>query len=141
MTGFEDWLPTLLTLAGLKMEIPNGIDGIDFSNILLGQSQLPRPFLYREFPGYGGQQAVWSGKWKAVRQNLIQKKSSDQKGVKQIHETANTMKTELYDLEKDPSESENVADRNPEMMSKLEKIMKSEHQNNPVFPFPVLDNH
>ena len=141
MTGFEDWLPTLLTLAGLKMEIPSGIDGIDFSNILLGQSQLPRPFLYREFPGYGGQQAVWSGKWKAVRQNLIRRERSNPNAVKRIQVTANTMKTELYDLEKDPSESENVADRNPEMMSKLEKIMKSEHQNNPVFPFPVLDNH
>ena len=141
MTGFEDWLPTLLTLAGLKMEIPNGIDGIDFSNILLGQSQLPRPFLYREFPGYGGQQAVWSGKWKAVRQNLIRRERSNPNAVKRIQVTANTMKTELYDLEKDPSESENVADRNPEMMSKLEKIMKSEHKYNPVFPFPVLDNH
>jgi len=141
MTGFEDWLPTLLTLAGLKSKIPNGLDGIDFSNILLGQSQLPRPFLYREFPGYGGQQAVWSGKWKAVRQNLNRQKSLEPNAEKRIHESTSSMKTQLYDLEKDPSETENIADLNPEIISKLEKVMKSEHENNLNFPFPILDNH
>ena len=37
---------------------------------LLGKEQAPRPFLYRESPGYGGQQCVRVGDWKAVRQNL-----------------------------------------------------------------------
>lgn len=139
ITGFEDWLPTLLTLAGLKSQIPNGLDGIDFSKTLLGEMQSPRPFLYREFTGYGGQQAVWSGKWKAVRQNLIRPKSTDPNRKNSKVESTIPLKTELYDIEKDPSESKNVADQNPEMINQLEKLMENEHQFNPNFPFPVLD--
>ena len=71
VTGFEDWLPTLLDLAGAREAIPSsGIDGLSFAPTLLGQAQEPRPFLYREFPGYGGQQSVRVGDWKGVRQGL-----------------------------------------------------------------------
>ena len=61
VTGFEDWLPTLMELAGFKSEIPKGLDGISFAPPLLGRRQRERPFLYREFPGYGGQQSVRVG--------------------------------------------------------------------------------
>ncbi len=70
VSGFEDWLPTILELAGAKDAIPAGTDGVSLAPALLGQKQEPRPFLYRESPGYGGQQAVRVGDWKLVRQNL-----------------------------------------------------------------------
>src|SRR5439155_27288215 len=69
--GFEDWLPTLLALAGAKDSTPKDIDGISFAPTLLGQSQSPRPFLYREFPASGGQQSVRIGDWKGIRQNML----------------------------------------------------------------------
>ena len=48
----------------------HAIDGISFTPTLLGRKQEPRPFLYRESPGYGGQQCVRVGDWKAIRRNL-----------------------------------------------------------------------
>ncbi|MGH7960037.1 MAG: sulfatase-like hydrolase/transferase, partial [Opitutaceae bacterium] len=58
VTGFEDWLPTLLELAGAQKSTPADIDGISFAPTLLGRTQPERPFLYRESPSYGGQQCV-----------------------------------------------------------------------------------
>ena len=70
VSGFEDWLPTLLEVAGAKDSTPKDIDGLSLLPTLRGESQSERPFLYREFPDYSGQQAVRVGDWKAVRQNL-----------------------------------------------------------------------
>jgi arylsulfatase A len=60
VTGFEDWLPTLLDLAGLSKEIPKGLDGISFKAALEGITMPPRPFLYREFPSYGSRRRMES---------------------------------------------------------------------------------
>ena len=82
VTGFEDWLPTLMELIGAQSVRPKGVDGISFAPTLLGRQQEPRPFLYREFPGSGGQQALRAGDWKLVRQHLhpINKNASPQGG-------------------------------------------------------------
>ncbi|MFM9118105.1 MAG: arylsulfatase, partial [Planctomycetota bacterium] len=63
VTGFEDWLPTLLEIGGESARIPAGLDGVSFAPTLLGKSQPPRELLYREFPGYGGQQSIRMGDW------------------------------------------------------------------------------
>ena len=70
---------------------------------LEGKVQDARPFLYREFPGYGGQQSVRVGEWKAVRQNL-------NKGP---------VATELYNIRADESETSNVAEAHPDIVAKL----------------------
>ena len=126
--GFEDWLPTLMDLAGWKREIPRDLDGISFAPTLLGQHQRERSHLYREFPAYGGQQALWSGPWKAVRQQL----SSEGKSA--------SIRTELYQLEQDPREQKDVAAAHPEILHRLEKLMTREHVSSKDFPFPALDN-
>ncbi len=51
VSGFEDWLPTLLELIGAKQATPSGLDGISMAPTLLGQSQEPRPFLVSRVPG------------------------------------------------------------------------------------------
>ena len=62
ISGFEDWMPTLLELIGApQAATPEGIDGISLAPTLLGRKQKPRPFLYREFPSYGGQQTIRVG--------------------------------------------------------------------------------
>jgi len=43
--------------------------------------------------------------------------------------------TELYDLSQDPGESKNVALSNPEIVRKMESIMKQAHTKSDDFPF------
>lgn len=132
VTGFEDWLPTLLELAGLQDKIPAGIDGISFAPTLRGQPQPERPFLYREFPAYGGQQCIRVGQWKAVRQNLLANKKKAAAGRSPTFE--------LYDLAADPQEQQDVAAAQPDVVARLTRLMHQQHTPSKEFPFPALDN-
>lgn len=132
VTGFEDWLPTLLELATGSADVPHEVDGISFAKTLLGGEQPERPFLYREFPGYGGQQSVHQGRWKYVRRNLTG--PDPRTGAKTWQPT-----TELYDLEADPSEKYDLADSFPETVAELAAIAARERLPSKEFPFPALD--
>lgn len=123
VTGFEDWLPTVLELAGLP-DKPTNIDGISFAPTLRGQTQPARPFLYREFPAYGGQQAVRVDDWKVVRQGLNSKAK---------------IKTELYNLKDDPAETTDVAAKNSDLLTKLTDLMRAQHMKSEIFPLPGID--
>ncbi|MDZ4288018.1 MAG: arylsulfatase, partial [Prosthecobacter sp.] len=70
VTGFEDWMPTLLDLADGKDKTPANLDGISFAPTLRGEKQPERPFLYREFPNYSGQQSIRIGNWKGIRRDM-----------------------------------------------------------------------
>ena len=122
VTGFEDWLPTLLELAGATNRV--AVDGISFAPTLLGKTQPRRPFLYREFPAYGGQQMARIGDWKGVRQNLAK---------------TSAPRTELYNLATDPSETNDVAAVHGDIVGKMEFLMRTEHRPSSEFPLPIID--
>ena len=124
---------TLLELAGAKDAIPAGRDGISFAPTLLGEKQPERPFLYRESPGYGGQQCVRVGDWKAIRLNLNLAPNSKKK------QGTGSTAIELYNLKDDPAETTNVAAQHPEIVAKLAAIMKREHVPTKLWPNRVLD--
>lgn len=124
VSGFEDWMPTLLELSGLSGAIPSDIDGISLAPTLLGKTQPPRPYLYREFPAYGGQQSIRVGKWKAIRQGMSQ----------------GNLEIELYDLENDVSESHNVAASHPELVATLAKQMTEVRTPSVEFPLIPIDS-
>lgn len=128
VTGFEDWLPTLLELAEAKDLRKQKVDGLSFAPTLRGVSQEERPFLYREFPAYGGQQSVRVGVWKAVRQGL-----NPGKGAQPV------IRTELYNLAEDPSESSDVSGEHPEIVGRLEQLFQTERSPSRDFPMPALD--
>ncbi|MCK5821703.1 MAG: arylsulfatase [Bacteroidales bacterium] len=107
---FYDLFPTLCEIAGIDPGTET--DGISFMPSLLGQEQAAHDYLFWEFPSYGGQQAVRMNKWKGIRKNIL-------KG---------NMEIELYDLDKDIREENNIADQNPEIVEKIRQIMESEHQ-------------
>jgi arylsulfatase A-like enzyme len=130
VTGFEDWLPTLLELTGNARAIPRDIDGISFAPTLLGKAQEARPFLYREFPSYGGQQSVRLGDWTGIRQNLVTGKGKNVKP--RLH-------TELYNLRDDPGQTKDVSAKHPDIVSQIERIFREQHTPSEVFPIPVLD--
>ncbi|MHB8901845.1 MAG: sulfatase/phosphatase domain-containing protein, partial [Thermoguttaceae bacterium] len=126
-SAFYDVMPTVAEVVGAKA--PDGIDGISFLPTLLGQPQQQKKheFLYWEFPAYGGQQAVRMGDWKAVRQNMLQKKNPD------------PLKIELYNLAEDLGEQHDLAAEKPEIVEKARQIMKSEHVPSEIFKMPPLD--
>jgi arylsulfatase A len=122
VTGFEDWLPTLLELAGAVAATPPGLDGISFAPTLLGKTQPERPFLYRESAAGGGEQMVRVGNWKGIRPNVTASKT-----------------LELYDLGQDPKEQHDVAAQHPDIVAKLTKLLEEQHVKSTVFPIRGLD--
>ena len=121
-----DVMPTLCKI--INADIPANIDGLNLLPTLLEsqQKQKKHEFLYWEFPQYGGQQAVRLGNWKGVRFDML-------KG---------NMKIKLFDLDKDIQEQHDVAAQHPEIIKKIEEIMKKEHRTAEVssFRMKVLDN-
>ncbi|VAX27072.1 Arylsulfatase [hydrothermal vent metagenome] len=109
ISAFYDVLPTICDIVGI--DSPKDIDGISFKPTLLNKKQQNHDYLYWEFPSYKGQQAVRMDKWKGIRKNIFE----------------GNMDIELYDLEKDIKEENNVADQNPDVVQKINEIMKQAH--------------
>ncbi len=128
VSGFEDWMPTLLHLTGVSDATAEDMDGINIAPTLMGGKQPERPFLYREFHGAGGQLAVRAGDWKLIRRKIL---GTAKKPVAPT--------TELYQLGTDPSEKKNVASEHPQIVARLQKIIERQHTASEEFPMPLLD--
>lgn len=111
-----DILPTIADITGCQAP-PN--DGISFLAELTGKSQKKHDFLYWEFHEQGGKTAMRMDNWKVVKFNTLQTSDGP---------------VEMYDLSKDISESANVAESNPEILKRMEELMKKAHLPSPVFP-------
>jgi arylsulfatase A-like enzyme len=100
---FPDFLPTAAELAGAAQ--PADIDGISMLGALLGKTQRTHDHLYWEI---GNQVAVRHGKWKALRRGKQQ--------------------WELFDLEADISEANDIAASNAEVLAKLVAMADKSHE-------------
>jgi arylsulfatase A len=108
-----DLFPTLAELAGAK--VPTGLDGRSMTRALRGRPQSTHEFLYWEFHERGFQQAVRMGAWKAVR---LQKDGP----------------LELYNLDADPGEGQNVAATNPAVVKRIEAYLATARTDSPQWP-------
>lgn len=109
VSSFVDIAPTIETLAGFVKATP--YSGISLAESILGQAEndidqvvqweFQLDGKYRELPKGGFRQAIRIGSWKAVRYGINQK-------------------TELYNLESDPSEQINLAKKHPDIVKKAE---------------------
>jgi len=120
ITYFPDILPTLAELADVQSLIPDNTDGLSILPTLLNQgNQKKHPFLYWEdteynrTPPFGPRletaiTAVRMGNWKGVR------KTPDSP-------------VELYNLDIDISERQDLSGSNPGIVKKINEIMKNEH--------------
>lgn len=106
-----DVLATLCSLAGMdKQSLPQQ-DGISFAPTLLNSgSQKSHEYLYWEFYEQGGKQAIRYQDWKGVRLQLNNNPKAP------IH---------LFNLAQDPAESQDVASDNPEMIRKLNALLRT----------------
>jgi len=111
VSGFQDFLPTLADISGL--DYPK-VDGISMLPTLLGQSEKQKKhlYLYWEFLEQGGKQAVLLDKFKGIRLNTKKNPNAP---------------IELYDITQDLSERTNVAEKHPNIVSRIAKIMQQAH--------------
>ena len=76
--AFWDLMPTILHMTGHGDTVPEGLDGIDLSPPFWAiRNNILTPTFVREFPAYGGQQALRMGQWKAVRQQIFKGRIED----------------------------------------------------------------
>jgi len=118
ISAFWDVMPTLCDIIGVPA--PDFTDGLSFFPTLTNKDQSnDREYLYWEFAGYNGQQAVRLGHWKGIRKDIA-------KGNTEI---------ELYNLDNDIKEENNVAADFPEIIEQMENIMIKEHETSTIERF------
>ena len=120
-----DVLPTVADLA--QVEAPDSIDGLSMANVLRGEgAQLQHPHLYWEFnnTSWGGHyaQALRQGDWKLLR----------------FREPDGDQWAELYDLSRDASEYNDLAEHYPDVVERLTALMQEVRTTpeNPRFEIP-----
>lgn len=116
--AFWDMYPTFAELAGVPS--CNKTDGISIVPLFKGKSlSKPHEYFYWEFHEFGGRQAVRYGKWKGVKLNV---------------NTNDDAPIELYDLEKDKAETQNVAAAHPDIVAKIKAFIKEAHVSDANWP-------
>ncbi len=114
VSAFWDFLPTCAELIGA--EAPGDIDGISMLPTLLGrpEEQKKHEYLYWEL---GGRQGVRIGDWKLVR----------------VRPGA---KVQLYNLKDDIGEQDDLAEKRPDVLGRLAKLLETGRTESEAFPMP-----
>jgi arylsulfatase A-like enzyme len=120
VSAFWDVMPTLAELVKIKLD--HKIDGLSFLPALLGNGKQKKQHdhLYWEFHELGGRMALRQGKWKLVQYDL---------------DKAPQGAFQLYDLSRDPSEKNDVAQKFPGKVNELKEIMLAERVPSKAFKF------
>lgn len=119
ISAFWDFLPTMCDLIGV--DTPQQTDGISYLPSLLGKKkQRKHSHLYFEFHEEGGKQAVIKDGWKLIRF--------------QVNKPEKTY-YELYNLNVDDEEKNNLADTEKKRVEELMRVMDSSRTSNRLFKF------
>ncbi|HTI12494.1 MAG TPA: arylsulfatase [Puia sp.] len=130
--AFWDLFPTFEEMAGIsetseataRATGKPALDGISILPTLLGQNSQPQhDYLYWEFHENDGRQAIRWKQWKGVRLNVSKQQDAP---------------LELYDLDKDPSEKNNLATQHPDLVKKMLTLMRQAHT--PDKNWPLLSD-
>jgi arylsulfatase A len=111
--AFWDFLPTAAAIAGVQ--VAKNIDGISMLPVLLGKEQRNHQYLYWEFFERNFQQAMRFKNWKAIRREAGKP-------------------VELFNLDADIGEQDNVAAKHPDVVAHIEKLLKQARTESAVWP-------
>jgi arylsulfatase A-like enzyme len=120
-----DFYPTFLEAAGLPPRPDQHQDGVSLMPMLQGESQV-RGAIFWHYPHYGNQggtpgSSVRDGDWKLI-------------------EFFEDNRLELYNLREDESESNNLADREPQVRDRLHSLLRQwRDRMNAKYPTPNPD--
>lgn len=115
--SFWDLMPTFRDLTGVAS--PDNLDGVSLLPLWEGRpGQREHDYLYFEFQELGGRQAVRQGPWKLVHLDI----------------RSDSPRYELYNLDDDPGETTNIAAAHPDILARLQDLMRDAHTPNPNFP-------
>jgi arylsulfatase A-like enzyme len=106
-----DFMPTFAKLAGFEVPDDRRIDGVDQTDLLLGQRESGRDHFYFQAAG------VRQGKWKYLKANAHFHGYAVEDDRQKIEE--------LYDLDSDLGEQSNLAAKHPDKVAKLKALMLS----------------
>jgi arylsulfatase A-like enzyme len=107
-----DFLPTFADLAGATVPDDRIIDGVNQTDLLLGKNKVGARdnFLYQE-------NGIRQGKWKYL-------KAIHKVRVGSFRDNTRKKVEELYDLEADIGETNNLADKYPERVAELKELFE-----------------
>jgi arylsulfatase A-like enzyme len=108
-----DWYPTLVRLAGGSLDQPLPLDGKDIWPVLSGSKPSPHEEILLNAEPSGG--ALRWGPWKLVISRPPERTGSGGKPG------AGKSSSELFNLQSDPGEKQNLADAEPERLRELRK--------------------
>lgn len=122
-----DWLPTVCKLASVRLPEGFNLDGEDVSRAVLGRpAKRKKPLMWEwRFRVFGDMVhrcpmlAIREGDWKLLM-------------------NPDGSRVELYDILKDPTELDNVADRNPDVVARLSRIVLEWQKTLPAGPVEAV---
>jgi len=122
-----DLFPTIANLIGATLPT-NKIDGMDIFNLLTAKPGAKSPHeAFFFYYNANELQAVRSNKWKLILPHTyktLQGVTPGKDGIPARYKTVKIEKPELYDLKKDPSETKNVADKYPDIVQNMMKLVE-----------------
>jgi arylsulfatase A len=111
--AFWDFLPTAAAIAGVQAA--KNMDGISMLPVLLGKPQRNHEYVYWEFFEGGFQQAIRFKNWKGIRREAGKP-------------------VELFNLDADIGEQDNIAAKHPDVVARIEKLLKQARTESATWP-------
>jgi arylsulfatase A-like enzyme len=119
VAGFQDFMPTIAEAVGVQT--PGQSNGISMLPVLFGETGEGHAYMHWEFQrpdarSNSFRQSVRMDQWKAVRYGI-------------------DSQTELYNLETDLSEENNIASEHNEMVKQMNRLFEESRTDNSYYPY------